>query len=223
MLLQIFLNFGAHIRQIILLKLFLFVIDGLLAFDLADFLLERVHNLVHWVQRGLHLLSLLLQIGECGTLFFDFDEYFLRALYLFYFSHQPLLIGRLPAIGHQSLLELLHAFLDLVCIIVDWVHVLPVLVKLSIHVLHLLVEHFDLAQLLFLLSIDDVKLTEKLVQFIFNRVFAELARFHEASGRVLLRHQVLEFLLQLIKLLIQLGDVQVILRVVRLLEDFGGH
>ena len=125
--------------------------------------------------------------------------------------------------SHKVLFKLFHAFIKLVQIIVNGMYVLAVFVYLFVYILHLLVEHLDLAQLLLFLWVDNIELTKELVQLYLDGVFTNLSCLHECSSRVLLSHQVFELFLNFLELLIKLSVVQMILRIIWLCQNLFRH
>ena len=102
-------------------------------------------------------------------------------------------------------------------------HVLSHFLEITVKVLDLLLNILDLGETLFFLLIVGVELAEELSELVSDRVTALLALLHRRSRLVLLSHQVVELLCHLLDLLVDGGNFEVILGVVRLLEGLLGH
>ena len=102
-------------------------------------------------------------------------------------------------------------------------HILALSLQLTLAVLKLLLDGFDLSILGLSLFIVSLKLAEQFSELRLDRIATLLSVTHVCARLVLLSDQLFEFLLELLDLLILLGHLEVILGVIRLLQFIFWH
>lgn len=158
-------------------------------------------------------------LSDCG----NFDKEGLRCLHLFDFFDQFTLIDSAPVCGGEALLKLFDTLFELSLIVVDRMHILSLLLELSVKVLDFTLNLLNLCETLLFLLIVFVEFSEELTKLISDRIATLLTFFHGSSGLVLLSNSVIKLILQLFDLLVDGGDLEMILGIIGLLEHLFGH